>query len=183
MQRWPLLLSLLLLIWFALSGPALADTYDMIDPRLQKSSKPMTFQLEFGGAFGLFNLPSQFKLSEVFTIHLMGKHDGFFVGLQADQSVSPGQFILQVRPLAGYAIRLIDKLALFLVPQLQAGFSLSIDNVGPQMFFNLQAALEVQLILDDRWIFSFKPLVMDLSFGSVQVMGRIDLLFGAGFKF
>ncbi len=181
----------------AKSGPAKPAPSEDAAPVMTENSRSMWLALGFGPSVGivgcvrrLCNLEqsyTQFKITEDFGYHVSGS-DGFAIGANLQQAFGNDVFRAAAAFKMWWDVPVVDGLALYVSPMMQAGYSLLYFNFGAlgtiiDHAFNVQAGAAVRMILLDRVLVYVRPVTADVNIGPDGVSLFYDIAVGGGFTF
>jgi hypothetical protein len=189
-MRRAVLLSTVLFSMIALGSVARADNIPTV---LRPGTHPWYGGLGLGGAIGVHNSGSRFKLIEFIGYHLDGNASGPALGFDIQESFGSGT-TLELGPKFLWDIPIIRNLGLYLTPSAMIGYGYEDvgcpDNFntfvngchGGGSFFDMQFGFEGKLMLADRAFVFFRPLTLDFGINSGFAF-RWDIMSGGGVTF
>jgi len=164
-------LSLLLLSGVANAQPAL----------LAPGTHPMWASLALGPAISVKDSGTQFKLIETFGNHLMGSAAGPAIAFDMQEGFGNSFTSIELGPKFLWDIQPVHNLGLYLAPSFMIGYQYAGSGGGWSggSFFDMQIGFEGRLVLDNRWLVSFRPFTLDIGVASSTSI-RYDMMFGGG---
>ena len=163
---------------------ALAPTRaEAIPPALQSGTRPMWAFFGMGGAIGISNLGSQFRLTEEFGYHFSGKSDGPAIGGFLSESFGAGFFGFQVGPKFTWDFQIVKDLGVYLAPTFHIAFALAGAGGSAVAGFNFGLGFEGKLVIMNRGIVFFRPFERDFVAAEYGFGARYNLSFGGGVIF
>lgn len=145
-----------------------------------------------GGAIRVDNFPTQGLAVQELGWHVLGRTDGFYIGLSFAEGFGNGVFAMQVGGRFGYDLRVLDgPVGLMLSPSVMAGVvyaAISVETPygqvsGDDAAFDVQAAFDVRvLLLGDRLALFARPASLDF-FVDAGVGIRWNVIAGACYQF
>ena len=197
-MRRAVLLSTVLFSMLALGSVARADAIPTV---LRPGTHPWYGGLALGGAIGVHNSQSQFKLIEFIGYHFSGNSSGPALGLDIQESFGGGATTLELGPKFLLDIPIIRNLGLYLTPSVMLGYGyVDVGGVGcipnyyyggcyggggggGSSFFAMQFGFEGKLMLADRAFVFFRPFTLDFLVNGDGFAFRWDIMFGGGVTF
>jgi hypothetical protein len=182
-MRRAVLLSTVIFSMLALGSVARADDIPTV---LRPGTHPWYGGLGLGGAIGVHNSGSRFKLIEFIGYHFDGNASGPALGLDIQESFGSGT-TLELGPKFLWDIPIIRNLGLYLTPSAMIGYGYTggcSDGCGGRnaSFFDMQFGFEGKLMLADRAFVFFRPLTLDFEINGGFAF-RWDIMFGGGVTF
>jgi len=183
----------------ALGSVARADDIPTV---LRPGTHPWYGGLDLGGAIGVHNSGSRFKLVEFIGYHFYGNASGPALGLDIQESFGSGT-TLELGPKFIWDIPIIRNLGLYLTPSAMIGYGYEAKGGGEgglcydpfvgyyacggggggsANFFDMQFGFEGKLMLADRAFVFFRPLTLDFGINSGFAF-RWDIMSGGGVTF
>ncbi len=199
-MRRAVLLSTVLFSMLALGSVARADDIPTV---LRPGTHPWYAGLDLGGAIGIHNSESQFKLGEFIGYHFSGKASGPALGFEIQEAFGGGVTTLELGPKFLWDIPIVRNLGLYLTPSAMIGYGyvsaggggggLCYDyegfvypcggGGGSGSFFDMQFGFEGKLMLADRAFVFFRPLTLDFGTDGNAFVFRWDIMAGGGVTF
>ena len=188
-MRRAVLLSTVIFSMLALGSVARADDIPTV---LRPGTHPWYGGLGLGGAIGVHNSGSRFKLIEFIGYHLDGNASGPALGFDIQESFGSGT-TLELGPKFLWDIPIIRNLGLYLTPSAMIGYGyedrggrvcdfFGCSGGGSASFFDMQFGFEGKLMLADRAFVFFRPLTLDFGINSGFAF-RWDIMSGGGVTF
>ena len=193
-MRRVVLLSTVLFSMLALGSVARADDIPTV---LRPGTHPWYSGLDLGGAIGVHNSASQFKLGEFIGYHFSGNASGPALGFDIQESFGNGATTLELGSKFIWDIPIVRNLGLYLTPSAMIGYTYvdvgsqnvcflgyceSVGGGGSANYFDMQFGFEGKLMLADRAFVFFRPLTLDFLINSGFAF-RWDIVAGGGVTF
>ena len=130
---------------------------------------------------------TQFKITEDFGYHVSGS-DGFALGASLQEAFNSDFFRITAAFKMWWDAPISDELALYLTPMMHVGYAFQYFDFGElgalvDHALNVQAGLEMRLVLVDRAIMYVRPITADVNVGPDGIALFYDIAVGGGITF